>query len=104
MLNRILQKNNFVEKVWPANVAFLFMFWPIMLKQLNSLTSLDVFNWLCGQEVTLQTAVWEVPGSITGSGKDFYVCFFVLLLLCFYFFVQNTLFIMKFYNSFCNVN
>ena len=30
--------------------------------------------------------------------------FFVLLLLCFYFFVQNTLFIAKYCNSFYNVN
>jgi len=39
-----------------------------------------------------------------GSGKDFYVCFFVLLLLCFYFFVQNTLLVMQFCDSFCYVN
>ena len=43
----------------------------------------DILSWdfscLCGSEVTLKTAVQEVPGSIPGSRKDF--CFFVLLLL-----------------------
>ena len=67
------------------------MFWPFALKQLNSLTSIDAFSCLDGQEVTLKTGMWEVLGSIPGPGKDFYVCFFVLLLLlCF--FVQKTLF------------
>jgi len=50
-----------------------------------------------------QAAVGEVLVSIPGSGKDFYVCFFVLLLLCFYFFVQNILFVMTFCNYFSNV-
>jgi len=38
-----------------------------------------------------------------GSGKDLDVFFFVLLLLCFYFLVQN-IFVMTFCNSFCNVH
>ena len=62
-----------------------FTFRPISLKQLTSLTTI------------------EVPGSIPGSGKGFYV-WFLLLLLCFYFFVQNTLFIAKYCNSFYNVD
>ena len=33
--------------------------------------------------------VQEVPGSIPGSVKGFYVSFFALLLLCFYFLVKN---------------
>jgi len=60
-----------------------------MLKQLKSLTSIDMCSWLCGQEVILQTGVWKIQGSIPGSGKDFYVCFFVLLLFCFYFCPKN---------------
>jgi len=48
--------------------------------------------------------VQEVPGSIPGSGKGFYVSSFALLLLCFYFFVKNTVFGTKNCNSFYNVN
>jgi len=44
------------------------------------------------------------PGSIPGSGKGFYVSCFALLLLCFYFFVKNTLFVAKVCNFFYNVN
>ena len=50
---KILQKKN-VEKVWPANTAFL--------KQLNSLNTIDTFSCFVGPEVTHQTAVREVPG------------------------------------------
>ena len=55
--------------------------------------------------VTHPLWVQEVPGSIPGSGKGFYVSFFALLLLCFYFFVKKyTLFVTKVCNSFYNVN
>jgi len=54
--------------------------------------------------VTHPLWVQEVPGSIPGSGKGFYVRFSVLLLLCFYFLSKNTLFVTKFCSSFCNVN
>jgi len=46
----------------------------------------------------------KIPGSIPGSGKGFYVWFFVLLLLSFYFFVKNTLFVTKHCNFFYNFN
>jgi len=59
------------------------------------LTSIDTFSCLGSLEVTHPTVVREFPGSIPDSNKDFYVCFFVLLLLCFSFFVQ-TLFVMQF--------
>jgi len=55
-----------------------------MLKQLNSLTLIETLSCL------VKTEVQEILGSIPGSGKDFYVCCFGLLLLCFYFFVQKT--------------
>jgi len=82
----------------------LFTFRPIASTQLNSLTTLDSFSWLGGAVVTHPLWMQEVPGSIPGSGKGFYVWFFVLLLLCFYFFVQNTLFVTEVYNSLYNVN
>ena len=62
------------------------MFRSITLKQLKSLNLIDMFSWLCCREVTLQTAMQKVPGSIPGSGKDIDVYFFVLLFL---FFVPN---------------
>ena len=51
----------------------LFTFRPIALKQLNSLTTFDTFSSLGVPEVTHPTGVRDVPGSIPGSGKDFYV-------------------------------
>jgi len=77
---KILQKSTLLE-VWPANLAVRIYVLPITLKQLNGLTSIDRFSCLGGQEVTLQTGMREVTGSNPGVGKEFYVCFFVLLLL-----------------------
>ena len=67
-----------------------FTFRPIASKQLNGLTTIDTVSWLGGTVVTHPLLVQEVPGSIPGSGKGFYVSFFALLLLCFYFFVKKT--------------
>ena len=76
------------------------MFRPITLKQLNSLTSIDVFICIDGADVTHPTAVREVPGSIPGPGRIY--C--LLVVFVFYiFFVKNTLFVMKYGNSFCNI-
>jgi len=75
----------------------LFTFRPIASKQLNSLTAIDTLSWLGGAVVTHPLCVQEVQGSIPGSSKDFNV-----LLLCFYFFSKNTLFITIFLNSFRN--
>ena len=76
----------------------LFMFRPVMLKQLNCFTSIHMFHCLGGPEIKHPTTVTELPGSIPGSGKAFYVCFIVLLY--FTFLCQNTLFLIKFCNSF----
>jgi len=67
----------------------LFTFRPIALKQLNGSTTIDILSWLGGAVVRHSLWVQEVPGLIPGSGKGFYVWFFVLLLLCYYFFVKN---------------
>jgi len=65
----------------------LFTFRPIALKQLNSLNTIHTLSWLGGAVVTHPLWVLEVLGSIPVSSKCLYVWFFVLLLLCFYFFV-----------------
>jgi len=57
---------------------------------------------LCCAEVTPQTAVREVLGSIPGSSKDIYVCSSVLFVFCFNVFVQNIIIYMTFWHSFRN--
>ena len=72
------------EKVWPANLA-LFIYW---LYWQNRATSLDTFCCLRDIEVKPQIVVRELLGTIPGSGKHFYV----------FFFVQNTLYVLQFCN------
>ena len=67
----------------------LFTFRPIASEQLNGLTTIDTLSWLGGAVVTHPPRMQELPGSIPGSDKGFYVWFFVLLLLCFYFCVPK---------------
>jgi len=62
----------------PQILLCLFTLRPIASKQLNSLTTINTLSWLGGAEVTHPLWVWEVQGSIPGSGKGFYVLFFVL--------------------------
>jgi len=81
----------------------LFMFWPIALKQFNSLTTINAFTWLGGPEVTHPTGVWEVPGSIPESGKDFGVWCLIFMFCYWCFFFHNTLYVPTFCKFFCNV-
>ena len=79
------RKKKIVEKVWPQIWLYLFMFHLIVLKQLNSLISINTFCCHGGQEVTLQTGVWEAV-QFRALARIVYVCFFVIvLLLCFHF-------------------
>jgi len=55
-------------------MALLFMFRPMTLKQLKSLTSIDIFSCLGGLEVTHKTAVRKFKDLIPGSGKDICCC------------------------------
>jgi len=61
----------------------LFTSRPIVLKQYVGLKTIDTLSWLGGAELTHSPCVQEVPGSISGSSKDFFVCFYVSLLLWF---------------------
>jgi len=70
----------------------LFTFRPIASKQLFKMAWLQLINisWPGGAVVTRPIWVQGVPRLIPGSGKGFYIWFFVLLLLCFYFFLSKT--------------
>jgi len=58
-----------------------FCLFPLMTsKQLNGLTTIDTLFCLGRREVTRQTAVTEVLGSIPGSDEDVYVCFVCIVL------------------------
>jgi len=100
----ITEKMHLLKMSDPQIWLCLFTFRPIASKQLNGLTTIDTLSWLGGAVVTHPLWVQEVPGSIPGSGKGFYVWFFVLLLLCFYFLSKNTLVVTKVCNSLYNVN
>jgi len=103
----IHEGKNITEKMNLLNMCgplCLFTLRPIASKQLNCLTTIDILSWLGGVVVTHPLWVQEVPGSVPGSGKGFYVWFFALLLLCFYFLSKNTLFVTIFGNTICNVN
>jgi len=76
---------NLLKMCGPPIWLCLFKFRPIESKQLNSLSTIDTFSWFGGPVVMHPLWVQEVPCSIPGSGKGFYVWFFVLLWLCFYF-------------------
>jgi len=86
---KILQKNVFVENVWPANLALFVYVSTHCVETVKWLDYNRVLSWLGGAVVTHPLWVQEVPGWIPGSGKGFYVWIFVLLLLCFYLFVQK---------------
>ena len=65
----------------------LFLFRPITLKYLNSLTSIKTFGCIGGGEVTHQSVVRKALGSIPGLQN---VCYFVCV------FPLSTLFVMNF--------
>jgi len=81
---------------------WLFAFWPIALKQLNSLTTIDTFSCLGGPVVTRPTGVQKVPGLIPDFGNDFLFNF--LLCCCVFTFLSKTHHLSRFFcNFFCSV-
>jgi len=99
------RKNAFVENVWPANLA-LFIY--VSAHCVETVKWLDYnrychLTWWCSGNASALGA--RGPGFNPRIRQGFlYVSFFALLLLCFYFFVKNTLFVTKVCNSFYNVN
>jgi len=73
--NNITEKMNLLKMCGPQIGPWLFTFWHIASKQLNSLTTIVTLNWLDVAQVTHPLWVQEVPGSIPGSGRGFYVWF-----------------------------
>jgi len=73
---------NLLNMCCPQNRHCLLTFWPIELKQLNSLTTIDTFSWLGGPEVTDPTVVLDTPGSIPGSeGFVCMICYIVVVVV-----------------------
>ena len=103
---KILQKKLICWKCVARKFNFVYLhFGPLRWNRAKLLTTIVTLSWIGGVEVTHLLWVQDFPVSIPGSGKGFYVWFiFVLLLLCFYFLSQNTLFITKICNSFHNIN
>jgi len=85
------RKKDFIKKMWPANLV------------LNSLTSIDMFSCPGGP---------GTPSDCGVRGPEFdswllqgFLCFrFCFDVVDFTFFVQKHYFVMKFCNSFCNVD
>jgi len=64
---------NLLKMSGPQTRLCLFTFQPIASKQLNSLLKIDTLSRLGGAVVTHPLWMQEVPGSIPGFGKGFYV-------------------------------
>ena len=88
---KILQKKMYLLKMsGPQIWLCLFTCRPIASKQLNGLTTIDILSWLGGAVVTHPLWVQEIPGSILGSGKGFYVWFFCIFVVVFLLFCPKT--------------
>jgi len=85
----IIEKNICWKYLAGTTVLFISI-WHISSKQLNTLTTILTISWLGGAEVTHPLWVREVPGSIPGSAKRFYVWYFICLLLWFCFLSKTT--------------
>ena len=73
----------------------LFMFRPIVLKQLNSLNSIDMFSSLGGLEVTHQIAVPEVPLRYQALTRIFLLLFWFVGIVFLHFVFKNHYFKLK---------
>jgi len=89
-LSRTNQFVNYLLKMCGPQIRpCLFTFRPIASNKLNSLTAIDTLSWWCRGNATALCA--ECLGFKSWLRKGFFMFdFFVLLLLCFYFFAINT--------------
>ena len=81
----ITEKRNLLEMHGPQIQLCLFTFGPIVSIQFKRLTTIDILSWFSVVEVTHPHWVREVPGSIPGSSKGFYVWFFFFVVVFFLF-------------------
>ena len=84
----MLNKNEFAENVWPANSA-LFIY-----------VSIDCVETVRGNAFALSA---RGPGFKSRLQQEFKCPIFLFCCCCILLFVQNTLFVTKFCNSFCHV-
>ena len=105
MHDKILQKKTTLLKRCDLQIQLcLFMLYLITLKQLKSLTLIDTFSCLKGREVTRQAGLREVPDSIPGYVKDFYVhiCFLLSFSLKIFIYINMIIRVSRYRHSIFN--
>jgi len=98
----ILQKNEFVENVWPANSALIIYVSTNCVETVKCLDynrNYQLTRWCSGNASTLNVRGSGFNSRLQQVFLCLIFCFVVVFLLC----VQNTLFVTKFCNFFCNV-
>ena len=86
--------------MWPANSALFIEVWPIALKQLKSLTTIDTFCWLWNPEVMHQTRVRDPR---LWQGLLYLIIVFVVVVLLLLSPKHIISYVTKFCNSICNL-
>jgi len=100
----ILQKMYLLKMSGPQIWLCLFTYRPIASKQFNGLTTIGTLSWLRGAVVTHPLWVQEIPGSIPGSSKGFYVLFFICCCVFIRFCPKKTVIVSKVCSFFYNNN
>jgi len=104
----ITEKNNLLKMCGPQSRLCLFTFRPILSKQLNSLTTINILSWLDGNAFALGA---RVPGFNSWLRQGF-LCLIVLLCCCVFAFCPQThylsqhfamSFIYLVYLTYCNI-
>ena len=106
---KIIQKNVFVENVWPANLALFYIYVSThcveKVKWLDYNLYSQLTRWCIGNTSALGG---RGPGFNPQLRQRFLSLVFLFCCCCFYFFVKNTLydtlFVTKVCNSFYNFN
>ena len=86
--------------MWPADLAlFIYVSTHNVERVIDGFTFIVTFNCLRGLQVTHQIAVQVVSGSIPGTVKVFYACFFC----CLYMFLLSNVYSLGILNTLQNV-